>query len=941
MDRPPRDWRAHSRILLIVAAIALAWILYPKPTRQSHGAGVTEITYWTRPGTYSDLVRPAIEEFERQHPEYHVILGTSTSRNATGDPTRFLLGVAGDAPPDLILFDRFAIVEWASRGAFTDLGPYIARDADKADAIREENFFPPTWKEAIYKGANFAVAADADTRALYYNCDSLIRGGFTYSQDDAEVAAGRAKAGDARPPRTWEEVLRRRVDSEGIAREDGVVNLTKFVRRTAVNEDISPDAQIDLQSAGVRVGDVAALISGSEVFRARVGEIVSASEFRLEFTRELAPGIRSVPTALRGNVEVKVFDQDGYVNRLTRFDPATGDIVQAGFVPFYGNSWLYMYAFLNNAQFVSDDGATARLNSHEIVEALQWATDIHDAMGGAPRVEAFRKGAESGGVQRGVESGATQPFIAGKIPMVIDTDGLMQTIMAFKPNLAFGVSGGFAPEKLLATGFNPVGWGGGWAYAIPATAKKKDAAWELLRWLASPDANKIVAEADASYRRAMGQTLMPPLQADRRTIAWLKETYVDNNPAMGPYLRRAYGDFVTLLQQARYRPVTPVGQVLWAEHVRAAEKAVNHTAQPAEALEYGQRRVQQALDDVLHPRPGPVVNWSVLIALYVATVALLIASLIIAQVRSTRVTRRRRREWFEGYVCAAPWIIGFLVFGAGPIFFSIIISFCHYDVLSPARFIGIGNYAELLGTHVDAATNTVVWNDAMFWRSLANTGFMIITVPLGIALGLGIALLLDTRVRGMNFYRTIFYLPAIVPAVAGFMLWFFLLDPAHGYVNQALRVIGIRNPPNWFLDPLWSKPALVLMILWGVGGSMIIWLAGLKDIPESYYEAAEVDGANAWQRFWRITLPLLTPYILFNAIIGMIGVFQIFEAAFVMTDGGPADSTMFFAYKLFNEAFRFLNMGIASAMAWILFLVVLAITLLQLWLSRKWVHYGA
>ncbi|MBN2446683.1 MAG: sugar ABC transporter permease, partial [Phycisphaerae bacterium] len=225
-------------------------------------------------------------------------------------------------------------------------------------------------------------------------------------------------------------------------------------------------------------------------------------------------------------------------------------------------------------------------------------------------------------------------------------------------------------------------------------------------------------------------------------------------------------------------------------------------------------------------------------------------------------------------------------------------------------------------------------------KSLGNTLYMVISVPLAIVIGLAIALLLNTKVRGLHVYRTIFYLPAIVPAVASFLLWMWLFDTHRGLINLGLMAVGVGDPPSWLQDAAWAKPALIIMGLWGVGASMVIWLAGLKDIPESMYEAASIDGANRVQQFRSITLPLLTPYIFFNLVMGLIAVFQIFEAAFVMTGGGPADSTLFYAYKLFNEAFRYLNMGVASAMAWLLFILVLAITLLQFWLSKKWVHYG-
>jgi multiple sugar transport system permease protein len=233
-----------------------------------------------------------------------------------------------------------------------------------------------------------------------------------------------------------------------------------------------------------------------------------------------------------------------------------------------------------------------------------------------------------------------------------------------------------------------------------------------------------------------------------------------------------------------------------------------------------------------------------------------------------------------------------------------------------------------------------MWNDPIFWKSLTNTAFMAVGVPLSVALGLAIALLLNANVCGQRVYRTVFYLPAIVPAVASFVLWFWVFNPTRGLLNQVLMAVGVAAPPSWLQDPAWAKPSLIMLALWTVGSGMVIWLAGLKDIPVSLYEAASIDGANRLQQFSRVTLPLLTPYIFFNLVMGMIGVFQIFEAAFVMTDGGPADSTLFYAYKLFNEAFRYLNMGTACAMAWILFLIVFTLTLVQLWLGKKWVHYG-
>jgi ABC-type sugar transport system permease subunit/ABC-type glycerol-3-phosphate transport system substrate-binding protein len=854
-----------------------------------------------------------------------------TARDETGDPTRFLLGVAGGVPPDLIYFDRFAIVEWASRGAFVDLKPLIERARRKPDAIRGEDIYPPAWREPIYEGKNFAIANSLDTRAMYYNADPLIRGGFVYKTGDHEVIQGKAAPGDARPPKTWEEISRKLLHAEGSASADGTVVVSDFVHMPAVNEDVPKGAKIDLAAEGIRAGDIAVLIKQSDVFRGRIAEVLGGDKFRIDLSREQRPGLKAIPVPFRTRCEVKVFAQDTYVGKLTRFDPATGRITAAAFIPFFGNSWLYMFAWLNGAEFMNADGTQCRLDSPEIIGALQWLVDVYDSMGGYKAANVF---------QQSAQSAALDPFLTGDVALRIDGDWLMHNAMLYKPDLNFGVVPSPIPEKRLKAGFGSIGWSGGWAYAIPSTAKNKEGAWKLLRWLSSVEANKLMIDYDASVSRAKGQTYFPSLQANIEVMAWAKHKYVDNNPAVSPKFARAYDEFVELLPNSKYRPVTPVGQKLWREHVRATEAAVNHVETPYAALNYGKRQVQAALQEALHPPSGPVVNWDYVIAGYAGLVVVLGGAFAVVHRRKARLRGVRRREWIEGLACASPWFVGLLVFGAGPILFSIIISFCHYDVLNPARFTGAANYIKLLGSHYDAVFRHGVWNDPLLWKSLANTAFMLISVPLSIVAGLALAMLLDAKVRGLHIYRTIYFLPAIVPAVAGFVLWIWVFDPGRGMINQFLLHLGVHNPPLWLQDPVWAKPSLIIMGLWAVGGSMIIWLAGLKDIPESLYEAARIDGAGRIYTFRRITLPLLTPYIFFQLVMGMIGVFQIFEAAFVMTEGGPGDSTLFYAYKLFNEAFRFLNMGTASAMAWILFAVVLALTMLQLWLSKRWVYYS-
>jgi multiple sugar transport system permease protein len=262
---------------------------------------------------------------------------------------------------------------------------------------------------------------------------------------------------------------------------------------------------------------------------------------------------------------------------------------------------------------------------------------------------------------------------------------------------------------------------------------------------------------------------------------------------------------------------------------------------------------------------------------------------------------------------------------------SIYLSFTRYEVVTAPQWLGLANYRNLLG------------DDPLFWKALWITvKYALVAVPVGIVAGVGLALLLNLRVAGMSIYRTIFYLPAIVPVVATSVVFVWLLNPQIGLVNQLLQAFGLapKDCPAWLQSTNWALWSLVFMSLWGVGGSMIIYLAGLKDIPETLYEAAAIDGANAWQRTIHITLPMLTPVIFFNLVMGVIGAFQYFTQAYIMTEGGPEDSTHFYALYLFNRAWRYLDMGYASAMAWILFLIVMVLTIVIFKTHRRWVHYG-
>jgi multiple sugar transport system permease protein len=295
-------------------------------------------------------------------------------------------------------------------------------------------------------------------------------------------------------------------------------------------------------------------------------------------------------------------------------------------------------------------------------------------------------------------------------------------------------------------------------------------------------------------------------------------------------------------------------------------------------------------------------------------------------------SKEARRNLAAGLLFASPWIVGFCLFTIYPLASSLYYSFTNYDILQPPRWIGLDNY------------HTLLTGDSLIWTSLGNTFYyMILVVPLSTVLGIAMAMLLNMNVRGMAIYRTIYYLPTIVPAVASTLLWLWLLDPTHGVFNIVLGHLGLPTL-GWFSDPNWSKPGLILISLWGFGQSVVIYLAGLQGVPQHLYEAAMIDGAGWWSKTRHVTLPMLSPVIFFNVVIGLIGSFTYFTQAFVVGNatggvGAPLNSTLFYALYLWQNAFQYLYMGYASAMAWVLVVIILICTLLIFRSSGRWVYY--
>lgn len=298
--------------------------------------------------------------------------------------------------------------------------------------------------------------------------------------------------------------------------------------------------------------------------------------------------------------------------------------------------------------------------------------------------------------------------------------------------------------------------------------------------------------------------------------------------------------------------------------------------------------------------------------------------------RKQAVGELAKKESRLAYMFISPWIIGFIFLTLGPMLISLYLSFTNFTLSSGSalpEFNNGANYIKLLT------------QDPKFWHSLKVTlVYAVVAVPLQLFFGSMVAFLLNLKVRGLPFWRTVYYLPSVTPAVAGAVLWGIIFNPTFGLMNWFLSLVGIKGP-GWLASQQWALPALIIMSLWGVGGGMVIYLAGLQGIPTTLYEAAEIDGANSLQKLTRITIPLMTPVIFYNLIIGIIGTFQFFTSVYVLTRGGPTDATLFYNLYLYNTAFRYMNMGYASALGWVLFFIVLLITLLAFKSSAFWVYY--
>jgi multiple sugar transport system permease protein len=286
----------------------------------------------------------------------------------------------------------------------------------------------------------------------------------------------------------------------------------------------------------------------------------------------------------------------------------------------------------------------------------------------------------------------------------------------------------------------------------------------------------------------------------------------------------------------------------------------------------------------------------------------------------------RKRQILAGYLFITPVILGYLIWVAGPMLAAIWLSLTEWDMLQPATFVGLSNYQQML-------------HDDLFWKSLAVTFyFTFVSVPFSLILSFALALLVNVNLRGVSIFRMLFYLPSIVPLVVNAVLWLWIFNSELGLLNAVLHWLGLPRV-LWFQDANWAMPALIIMSLWSIGGSMVIFLAGLQGIPEHLYEAAEIDGANYWQRFWNVTIPMMSPVIFFNLVIGLIGALQTFVPGYLMTQGGPQNATLFYGLYIFRSAFRDFKMGYAASLSLVLFTIVLLLSLFVFRYLGRLVYY--
>ena len=594
---------------------------------------------------------------------------------------------------------------------------------------------------------------------------------------------------------------------------------------------------------------------------------------------------------------------DAFSKRLTRVDKV-GRILQMGFLPPEPGWWHYGWGSFWGGKLWDGD-KNILIDSKPWVDAFTWIQG-YAKQNNVAALQNFRS-------SFGNFSSPQNPFMAESVAMVLQGVWMANYIFQNNPKLDWAA----APFPTVRAGDPPVTFAGSDMLMIPRGAKHPKEAFEFIRYV-------------------QRQGPMEKLCLLHRKNSPLRRVSEE-------FYRKHKNPYIRMFQSIAWSPnaVHQPKMSVWNEYNNEISNAVERTwllqGTPEEILRGAKARIQPIWDhqrEVLAAAPSKRLRAApFVVALGIVLVVIAVALWRELAVRPESGGAKPRvlvRALGKGLGFSSPWLVGLSIFVLYPIAASIIYAFCDYSVLSEPKWVGLYNFRRIL-------------EDEVFQVSLWNTlRYAVFALPLGMVFAIGVALLLDTNVRGVGFYRTFVFLPSVTPLVASAMVWLWIFNGEYGVLNDVIRRIsfGVIEPVAWLSDAHYAMPALILMSFWGIGNTVVILLAALQDVPVSLYEAADMDGASWWHKVLHITLPMVSPVIYFNVIMGIIGSLQVFAVPYIMTGGGPEDRTYFVALFVYDQAFQYQRVGYASAVAWVLFLMIVALTVLAFRVSQKRVYYA-
>jgi ABC-type sugar transport system permease subunit/ABC-type glycerol-3-phosphate transport system substrate-binding protein len=597
-----------------------------------------------------------------------------------------------------------------------------------------------------------------------------------------------------------------------------------------------------------------------------------------------------------------IAELDEYAQKLTKIEG--GRISQMGFVPSEPIWWPHFWPYMFHGK-LWDGAGKILLDAPENVEAFTWVQSYAQRYGVATL--------QNLSATFGNFASAQDPFMGGRLAMIVQGVWLANYLANYAPNLKFGA----APLPALHAGDPPMGVADTDLLVIPTGARHPAEAFEFIRYFAG---------LGPTEKLALGQRKISPLRQ-------LSEGFLRDHKH--PYIR-LFQDLASSPATVTAQPAMSVWQEYRSEIANAFQRVWLVEATPEQALRDARARIQKSWDREQKRQIASPSEWltfapSILLGVLVVVVGLLAWQ---QRARSVRLlgnvrSARPNASLGKGLLFFSPWGVGLVLFMGLPIMGSLIYGFCDYSVLSSPRWVGLQNFVDLL-------------EDEVFWTALRNTLlFVLFALPLGLLFAFFAALMLDANVRGSGIYRTLVFLPSLTPVVATAFVWLWIFNAQYGVINDFLGKVtfGTVGPIAWLSDRRTALPSLILMSVWGVGQTTVILLAAMQDIPAAMYEAADIDGAGWWHKVRHITMPLTSPVIYFNAIVGIIASLQLFTQPYIMTGGGPARATLTYTMRIYDNAFTFLRMGYASAMAWILFVIILGLTALVVRVGKNRVHY--